>query len=88
MYSKKQYDLVIALGQELKCMYDHAPESEQVTMIHVFAIKNGAKILSNSLKPSDIVHVAGIHDSYKTEVSKGIKLSKYVAVKADVVLPV
>ena len=86
MYSKETFNLVTSLGEELKRMYDNAPRNEQVSMIHLFGIKNGELIINNDIKAVDIVHAAGINDSYKTEVSKGIKLSKYVEVKSDVAL--
>lgn len=81
MYSREEFDLVESLGKELKKMYDTAEEGEQVTRIHLFGIKNGETIINNGIKISDIVHAAGINESYKTEVSKGVKLSKYVDIK-------
>ena len=84
---ESKIDLKSQLGQELKRMYDKAPRNEQVTMVHLFGIKNGETIVSNGLKASDIVQEAGINDSYKTEVSKGIKLAAYVDIKTGVILP-
>ena len=84
MYKKEVYDLVESLGKELKKMYDTAEKGEQVTRIHLFGIKNGEKIINNRIKVSDIVQVAEINESYKTEVSKGVKLSKYVFVKQGI----
>ena len=81
MYSKEKYELVFALGNELKRMYDTAKEGEQVTMIHLFGIKYGESIKENGLKIADIVRAAQINESYKTEVSKGVNLSKYVDIK-------
>lgn len=69
---------------KLKELYDNAPRNEQVAMIHLFGIKYGEEILSNKIKPADIVKAAGISDTYRTEVSKAIKLSKYVDIKRDV----
>lgn len=87
LYTQKEFDLIINLGKELKRMYEKASRNEQVAMIHVFAIKNGETILQNKIKSVDIIKAAGLQDSYKTEISKGVKLSKFVCVKSDVQLP-
>ena len=63
----------------LRHMYRNAPKGEQTTFIRLFGIKYASEISSMSL--SDIVKVAGISPSYATEVSKGIKLAKYVELK-------
>lgn len=62
-------------------MYTNAPTKEQTTFIHLFGIKYGELIIKNKYSTSEIVKASGIHDSYKTEVQKGIKLSKYVTTK-------
>lgn len=67
------------LGQQLKKMYDSAPPKEQVVFIHLFGIKYGEFILRNNLSVAEIVSASGINDSYKTEVRKGVKLSRYVS---------
>lgn len=67
------------LGKVLKEMYDNAPRMEQVTMIHLFGIKYSDEIKNAGIKA--VVDTSGIHSTYKSEVSKGIKLSKYVQVK-------
>ncbi|MFB3164518.1 hypothetical protein ABLO26_24460 [Neobacillus sp. 179-J 1A1 HS] len=69
------------LGLKLKEMYNSAPGGEQATFIHLFGIKYGELILNNRYSIAEIVKKAGIQDSYKTEVRKGVKLSKYVTVK-------
>ncbi|MEA1961894.1 MAG: hypothetical protein U9N81_11610 [Bacillota bacterium] len=69
------------LGEILKEMYDNAPAGDQVAMIHLFGIKNAAIILANNFKATDIVRASGINKSYATEVSKGIRLSRFVIPK-------
>jgi len=66
------------LGRILKEMYDNAPEGYQVANIHLFGVKYAAMIHDNNFKAIDIVRASGINQSYSTEVSKGIKLAKYV----------
>lgn len=66
------------IGAILNSMYVNALPGEQVVQIHLFGIKCGELIERNSLAVKEIVEDSGINISYKTEVSKGIKLSKYV----------
>ena len=69
------------LGNVLAVMYGNAPQGEQVAHIHLFGIKYGRIIKSNAYKSTEIIKASGLNDSYATEVSKGIKLSKYVVPK-------
>lgn len=66
------------LGLILKDMYENAPQGYQVAKIHLFGIKYATVILTNKYKVNDIIMASGIKPSYATEVSKGIKLSRYV----------
>jgi len=66
------------LGRKLKEMYDNAPKGYKVTQIHHFGIKYANIIKDNDYKVSEIIKISGLPDSYKTEVSKGIKLDRYV----------
>lgn len=72
---------VYELGQILSRMYSSAPQGYQVANIHLFGVKYASIILRNNYKISDIIHASGINASYATEVSKGIKLSRYVVPK-------
>ena len=69
------------LGLKLKEMYDNAPNKESVAMIHLFGIKFAKEINQKGYSKKDIIESSGIHTSYLTELSKGIKLAKYVVVK-------
>lgn len=69
------------LAEILKDMYENAPRGEQVAHIHLFGIKYADEINTNNLKSIDIIRRSGINKSYATELSKGIKLSKYVVPK-------
>lgn len=66
------------LGKILKEMYENAPNGYQVANIHLFGVKYADIILDNNYKAIEIVRVSGIYESYAAEVSKGIKLSKFV----------
>lgn len=66
------------LAEILNKMYSNAPEGDQVANIHLFGVKYANHILKNNYKATEIVRRSGIKHSYATELSKGIKLSKYV----------
>ncbi len=67
-------------SQILARKYSAAPDGEKVLSIHLFGIKYAEEIRDMSVK--DIVARAELNKSYRTEVSKGIKLAKYVTVKS------
>ena len=69
------------LGLILREMYKNAPQGEQVVNIHLFGVKYADTVIGNNCKITDIVRASGLNPSYATEVSKGIKLSKYVELK-------
>lgn len=73
------------LGQKLKEMYENAPHNEQVLMIHLFGIKFADIIKANGYNAREILEAANMNLSYQTEVNKGIKMSKYVEIKKDMV---
>ena len=69
------------LGGILKEMYNNAPEGYKVANIHLFGVKYASIIFKNNFKATEIVRNSGLNQSYATEVSKGVKLSKYVIAK-------
>ena len=68
-------------AEQLKDMYNNAPDKEAVTFIHLFGIKYAKEIISLSVP--ELVKESGIRQSYTTEVYKGIRLAKYVNLKID-----
>ena len=66
------------LGEKLNEMYINAPNGDSVAMIHLFGIRYVNEIMQSRYSKKDIAISAGIHESYGTEISKGIKLAKYV----------
>lgn len=69
------------LGNQLNKMYNNAPDKDSVAMIHLFGIKYADAILKSKYSKKDIANAAGIAESYGTEISKGVKLAKYVIIK-------
>ena len=67
------------LAAMLARMYHRGLETgEGVAMVHLFGIKYADEIHSTGATAKMIVELSGIPASFATEVSKGIKLSKYV----------
>jgi 5-methylcytosine-specific restriction protein B len=52
-------------------------------MIHVFGIKYGHIIKENQLSAKEILKYAGMSETYVTEIHKGMRLAKYVTLKAN-----
>jgi 5-methylcytosine-specific restriction protein B len=69
------------LSAKLNQMYYNAPKGEKVSMIHLFGIKYADEIKESGIATKEIAKDANINESYGTEISKGVKLSKYVQVK-------
>ncbi|WP_075983675.1 HTH-like domain-containing protein [Bacillus massilinigeriensis] len=69
------------LGKILKTMCDKAPQGYKVANIHLFGVKYASTILKNNYNVNEIIAAAGLNKSYATEVSKGVKLSRYVIPK-------
>lgn len=69
------------LGKLLHDAYFNALEGEKVTMIHLFGIRYADEIECCGASCRDIAIKACIKESYATEISKGVRLAKYVTVK-------
>ena len=69
------------LSEKLKDMYENAPKKEQVVNIHLFGIQYAEYIKKHNFRISKIIGNAGMKKSYAVELSKGIKLSKFVKLK-------
>lgn len=71
------------LGNVLKEMYATSMRGQQVTNIHTFAIYYAKIIEDRKISKKEILRVAGLPESYQTEISKGINLAAYVDVKEE-----
>lgn len=69
------------LSNKLKDMYNNAPKGESTTMIHLFGITYANEIKNADFTPKDILKAASMPASYYTEISKGIRLAKYVSIR-------
>ncbi len=67
------------LADELREMYETAPQGEQVVRIHLFGIKYARELRGISLPA--VVDRAGLPHTYVTEINKGRNLAKYVNLK-------
>jgi hypothetical protein len=64
------------LGKKLKEMYDNAPRKEQVTWVHLFGIRYAEQIKEIGIR--EVIEQSGILSTYGAELSKAIRLAKYV----------
>lgn len=70
------------LASILKNMYSNT-KTDKVAMIHLFGIKYAKEIRDNNININEILKTAEMPVSYHTEISKGIKLAKYVDLKNE-----
>ena len=81
---------IVELAKKLSEMYENAPEGDKVTMIHLFGIRYSGEIIKNKYVASEIIKNTELKDgkkmkdSYQTEISKGVNLSKYVIDKESI----
>ena len=69
------------LGEILNQMYLGSEEGEMAAMVHLFGIKYAKEIRDCGASMKAIAKAAGINESYGTEISKGVKLSRWVVPK-------
>jgi len=68
------------LTAELKRMYNDAPHGESTTMIHLFGIMYADELKNRDTSVARIA-ANSVGPAYHTEISKGIRLAKYVDLK-------
>ena len=69
------------LIDKLNKMYLEAEENDKTTMIRLFGIIYGDIILKNKITATELANESLVNNSYHVEISKGIRLSKYVVLK-------
>ncbi len=73
---------IAALGEKLAEMYARKGEN-QSTMIHLFGVLYAGEIEASKASAGEVVRAAGLPESYKTEVRKGMNLSKFVRLRDE-----
>lgn len=68
------------LTDRLREMYDNAPDKESTTMIRLFGIVYANELRDCGAPMTDIAKNSVGH-SYHAEISKGIRLARYVELK-------
>jgi len=68
------------LGAELLQMYTKAGNGYKVTSIYLFGIKYANYIRKRGYSANDIIKAAKLKPSFKTELSKALKLSLFVRI--------
>lgn len=69
-----------SLASVLRKAYDNAPHGETVAMIHLFGIRYANEIRGCGQSPIAIARLAGIAETYGTEINNAVNLAKYVEV--------
>ena len=70
------------LVNKLNHTYENANEGESTTMIHLFGIRYAQFIAKNKVAiASSIIKASNLSNTYFTEISKGVRLSKYILEK-------
>jgi hypothetical protein len=67
------------LADQLRRAYDTADEGKKVVAIHLFGIRHADQL--NGVSCKEFAVRAGIHESYGTELRKGVNLAEYVSVR-------
>ena len=57
------------LADELRAMYDSAPQGDQAWRFHWFGVRHAAAL--NRFAPASVVACAGLPHSYGTELTRG-----------------
>jgi hypothetical protein len=73
----------VELATILHQMYNNADRNEATCQIHLFGIIYASELQSCGHPLRHIVKLSGISMGYLPEISKGIKLSKYVQLKEN-----
>ena len=66
------------IGEKLGTMYHNAEDKTQVVSIYLFGIKYGYVITKNQFQPKRIIESSGIKSSYESELSKALRIYKYI----------
>lgn len=67
------------LALELKRSVDSGPPGDRVVRIHLFGIRRAAEL--NGIPLKALVELAGIPESYHTEIHKGMRLADWVSIR-------
>jgi 5-methylcytosine-specific restriction protein B len=91
-YSEEEEDgmTITELSEKLSEMYENAPDDDKVAMLHLFGIrysgeiKKSGYILKEIIENTKLKNGLSMNQSYDAEISKGLKLAKYVTIKESI----
>lgn len=72
------------LAEILRSMYENAKRNEAVCQINLFGIMYAEELRKNGYAIKHILQLSGVSKGYLSEISKGVKLSKYVVLRKDI----
>ena len=73
----------VELAAELRRAYDTAPRNEAACQIHLFGIRYAQELQNCGCTLRHIVELSGVSMGYLSEISKGVKLARYVTIRED-----
>ena len=71
--------VVDELAQKLKAAYERPGAGGKVVEIHLFGIRHAERLKGVSLP--NLLERAGMNESYKTEIRKGMNLAPFVSAR-------
>ncbi|MDE0048198.1 MAG: hypothetical protein OXO52_00310 [Rhodospirillales bacterium] len=72
------------LADTLSRMHHRAADGDKAVMVHLFGIRYADEIRHCGASVAEIVRLSALsHTTYATEVSKGVKLARYVSLRSD-----
>ena len=71
------------LAESLRGMYNNARRNEAVCQVNLFGILYAEELKNSGCTIKHIVELSGIQSGYVSEISKGMKLSRYVVPRGD-----
>ena len=74
----------IELGKKLRELYD-TPGANKVAMIHLFGILYANELDHPGHNINEILKAADMYESYRSEITKGKRLARYVRLKDEYV---
>lgn len=77
-------DVLKQLGRELEKFYNNAPRGKAILRLEYFVIKNSKKIMSNEIKPIELLKAANLESkNISGEINRALKLSQYVEITRE-----
>ena len=71
------------LAEELRRMYESAPDGEQNTAVLLFGIRYANHLPRRTSRVTEVVRRSGLRPNWSSEINKGRNLARYVNLNSD-----